>query len=224
VKKRSFILFFVLFCHSASFSQIANVEVLDSLVLAPQLDSLKAKFSFGKDVPDRYALAFYTALSHCPELDSSEITFKDARIKTTLNARPTVGSLLFRKRENRKYVIRVNSSAQDSLILLSDVPFNAQIGLFGHELTHFTDYRGKGFGGVFRRMLSYSNKNGKARFEKEIDSLTVTIGLGWQLYAWSYYVLHESNGSEKYKDYKKAVYMRPEDILKQIEVIEKTAE
>lgn len=214
---RTFFFLLALFCTCSSFAQVANAEVLDSLDLAPQLDSLKSKYGFGKEVPDRYALAFYTALSHFPELDSSNITFKEARIKTTLNARPTVGSLLFRKRQNRSYVIRVNSKSNDSLILLTDVPFNAQIGLFGHELTHFSDYYSKGFGSVLGRLFAYSNKKGKARFEKEIDSLTINNGLGWQLYAWSYYVLYQSNGSAQYKEYKKAIYMKPEDILKQIE-------
>ena len=55
------------------------------------------------------------------------------------------------------------------------------------------------------------------KYEKEIDSMTVSIGLGQQLYTWSYYVLYKSKGSKKYKAYKKLVYLEPEEILKLIE-------
>lgn len=201
------------------FSQTERLEEKDSFS-ASQLDSLIGKFGFGKTVPDDYALAFYTALSHFPELDSSQITFKEARIKTTLNARPTFASLLFRKRTNRKYVIRINTRNQDSLVFLEDVPFEACIGLFGHELTHFWDYRQRSFGGVLKRLFSYSSLKGKEKFEKEIDSITVSIGLGKQLYSWSHYVLNESKGSAKYKTYKKLVYLEPKEILKLIEDLE----
>lgn len=212
-----FILFlFMTICSFSVFSQTENTEEND-LFFTQQLDSIKAMFSFEKTVPEEYALAFYTALSYFNELDSSKITFKEARIKTTLNARPTFASLLFRKRTKRKYVIRVNMQNQDSLILLQDVPFEACIGLFGHELTHFRDYQQRSFGGVLKRLFSYSSLKGKEKFEKEIDSMTISFGLGQQLYAWSSYVLNESNGSAKYKAYKKQVYLEPEEILKLIE-------
>ena len=207
-----------IYCFSV-FSQTENLEENDPFN-ADQLDSLKSKLSFGKTVPDQYALAFYCALWHFPELDSSKITFKEARIKTTLNARPTFMSLLFRKRAKRKYVIRINTRKKDSLILLKDVPFEACIGLFGHELTHFRDYQQRSFGGVLKRLFSYSNLKGKEKFEKEIDSMTVYNGLGHQLYTWSNYVLNESNGSAEYKAYKKFVYLEPEEILKLIEGLE----
>ena len=38
-------------------------------------------------------------------------------------------------------IIRINSMDKDSLINLKDVPFNASIGLFGHEFNHIIDYR-----------------------------------------------------------------------------------
>lgn len=190
---------------------------MDSLVVSNQLDSLKDRLGYGKNVPEQYILSFFTALSYYPELDSSSIQFKYASIKTTLNARPTIMSLIFRKKEHRKYVIRINSKAQDSLILLKDVPFNARIGLFGHELAHFSDYHQRSFGRVLNRLFSYSSKKGKEKYEKEIDSMTVAVGLGWQLHAWSRFVLRKSNGSKKYKEYKKDIYLEPEEIIALIE-------
>lgn len=209
---KRFVLFPILLCSFIAVSQNEEPRIIDSLIQSEHLDSLRAEFGFRKTVPERYELAFLTALSYYPELDSSEIRFKEAKIKTTLNARPTVGSLLFRKREKRKYVIRINSKQKDSLILLADVPFNSQIGLFGHELGHFADYHKRSFGGVLQRLFAYSTLKGKAKFEKEIDALTIERGLGWQLYAWSYYVLFESVGSAEYKEYKRTVYMTPAEI------------
>ncbi len=128
-----------------------------------------------------------------------------------------MGSLLFRKRDKRAYVIRVNAQDKDSLILLTEVPFNSQIGLFGHELAHFSDYHTRSFGQVLGRLFAYSSLKGKTKYEKEIDSMTVQVGLGWQLYAWSYYVLFESNGSVAYKAYKRTVYLKPEEIAAMLE-------
>lgn len=185
----------------------------DSLTVAWESDSLRKLNTANIQVPDKYARAFFKAFSYMPELENAKIRFKEAKIKTTLNARPTVGSLLFRKRENRSYVIRINTQSKDSLVLLEDVPFNAQIGLFGHELKHFCDYRSKSFGQVLGRLFSYAGKKGKTRFEKEIDSLTIACGLGWQLYEWSTFVLEKSKASAKYKAYKREVYLEPEEIL-----------
>ena len=89
--------FFSLSVHS----QLLNLAVNDSLTNV-ELDSLKSTFGFGKTVPEEYALSFYTALSYYPELDSSVISLKKARIKTTLNARPTNTSLIFRKRTKQE--------------------------------------------------------------------------------------------------------------------------
>jgi len=100
----------------------------------------------------------------------------------------------------------------DSVILLSTVPFNARVGLFGHELAHFADYNSRSFFGVLGRMFAYSNKKGKEKFEKEIDSLTIERGLGWQLYDWSDFVLNHSNGSVSYKEFKRQIYLEPEEI------------
>ncbi len=106
---------------------------------------------------------------------------------------------------------------KDSTILLEDVPFNAQIGLFGHELAHFMDYRNRSFGKVLGRLFSYTSNKRKAHFEKEIDSMTIACGLGWQLHAWSHYVLYESSASVQYKAFKKQVYLTPEEIVVLIE-------
>lgn len=214
-----FILF--LFLSFGSVGQPNPDQTIDSSITSQSIRDFENEFSKNKVIPEEYALSFYAAISHYPELAETHIVFKKARIRTTLNARPTVTSLLFRKRSNRKYIIRVNNNKKDSLILLQQVPFNARIGLFGHELAHFVDYNERSFGGVLKRMFAYATKKGKERYEKEIDQKTINAGLGWQLYDWSHFVLYRSNVNERYKEYKSIVYLEPEEIIEFMKSMEK---
>ncbi len=156
--------------------------------------------------------SFLVAISYFPELANLRIQLKHKKIRTTLNVRPTFGSLVFNRKNNRKYIIRINSSLKDSIITLNEVPSDAQIGLIGHELSHIVDYRTKNFWGVISRAFAYLSKQGKTRFEKEIDGITIKHGLGRALYQWSNYVLHHSDASSKYKLFKSNIYMKPDEI------------
>jgi hypothetical protein len=164
-------------------------------------------------------LSVLIALSFFPELSDSKIIFKGKEIKTTLNARPTISSLLFSKKSNRTYVIRINTNKSDSIISFNNIPFNAKIGLFAHEFSHFSDYQSRSLFGIIARGVSYSSKKTKAKFEKEIDLNTINRGLGWQLFDWSNYVQNESNATFKYKQFKMNIYLSPEDILKTINAL-----
>lgn len=177
-----------------------------------QLNEVESQMGLNKKIPLEYSKPVYHALSYFPELKNTHIRFKYQKIGTTLNARPTIGSLLFRKKENRRYVVRINKSIGDSIINLSNVPYNAQVGVLGHEFSHFVDYSQKGLWGIFKRLLSYTNKKGKEKFEKEIDQLTINRGLGWQLHGWAHLVLYESNVNDKYKKLKREVYLTPHSI------------
>jgi len=120
--------------------------------------------------------------------------------------------------KNKKYIIRINSKLTHP-ILLRNVPFNASIGLLGHEFAHILDYRRKNFFGIFKRGIDYTSKRRKADFEKEVDIITIEKGLGWQLYDWSYFVLNQSMASEKYKAFKRLTYLTPEEIKQRINTI-----
>jgi hypothetical protein len=176
------------------------------------IDSLRNIYSSKKEIPSIYETPVYLAISYFPELESSKIVFRKARIRTTLNARPAITSIFFRKKSKRKYIIRINTTMKDSVILLDSIPLNAMIGLFGHEFSHLIDYNTKNIFGVFSRLIAYSSDKSKEKFEKEIDLITIKRGLGWQLYDWSYYVLNKSSGTEKYKNYKRQIYLEPKEI------------
>ncbi len=200
----------------SSYSSFINLHCIDSSQHFTVIDSLEIIYGKNKNIPEKYKLAILIALSYYPELIETPIDFKECTIKTTLNARPTIGSLCFNTKLKRKYVVRINTSQKEGMITIDEVPFNASIGIFAHEFSHFVDYQNRTFGGVLQRLWCYTSKKRKAIYEKEIDSMTIARGLKWQMYDWSYYALFQSNASEAYKLFKKETYLRPKEILDQI--------
>jgi len=189
------------------------VRNFDSLEYVAQIDMLEKQFGTNKKIPEDIKLEVLLTLAYFPELKNSQIKFKKGLISTTLNARPTILSVLFKNKENRNYIVRINKTKKDSMVTYNEVPFNAKIGLLSHEFTHFVDYLDKDIGGVANRLVMYINKHTKRKYEHEIDSLVVRRKLGWQLYDWSYFVLNSSDASKKYKKFKKYTYLEPEEIL-----------
>jgi hypothetical protein len=155
---------------------------------------------------------YVIALSYFPELNSTRIKFREKKLKTTMSARPSFGSVIFNSRKNRSYIIRVNNSHREGRIISRNVPYNALIGLYGHELSHISDYSDKNILKIILTGLRYTNKRSKAKYEKGIDKKTIERGLGWQLYDWSDFVLNYSDAIEKYKNFKKAIYLEPFEI------------
>lgn len=205
------ILFF--FTLTLGFSQeVEQVRNMDSLQYSTKVDSLKNMHATNKYLTKDCELVSLIALSYYPALQDARIEFRKAKIKTTLNVRPTVFSLLFRSKKKRLYRVRINKLVRDSVISFHSIPFNAKVGLLGHEFAHIKDYSERGLFQIVGRLLSYSNKESKANYEKEIDSITVQQGLGWQLYDWSDYVLNQSNAKNDYKEFKRRTYLRPEEI------------
>lgn len=196
--------------------QDAKVIIFDSTFYANKLDSLNSIYGQNKSIPDDLKLCCLIALSHYPELSNSKIVFKTAHIKTTLNTRPTLFSVLLKTKSNRKYVIRINNSTAPYKVLIYQADFNSKIGLLGHEIGHVCDYSRISIFGVVKRALSYATKKSKKKFENRIDRLTIEKGLGWQLYDWSDFVLNKSCATERYKLFKKAIYLSPEQIKDQM--------
>lgn len=215
-----FLILFLLGNLSGFAQKPKKIRYLDSLYYTSKIDSLKKEFVGIDKIPQKFELPILTALSFFPELKQNSISFKEQKIKATLNARPKIFSLLFNKKDKRKYVVRINNKPKENAVTLTGnkVPFNALVGLFGHEFCHFVDYKNNNIFGIFKRLLAYTNKKGKEKFEKEIDSMTIERGLGWQAYDWMFYVLNYSNATEKYKHYKRKIYLEPHEIKQKIEL------
>jgi hypothetical protein len=199
--------------HSSLAQDSWTKDERDSLLVAERLDTLRAAYGTNKRFISAVEVPALAALSYFPELQTTRIEFRLANINTTLNARPTIGSLLFRSRGNRTYIIRLNEKQADSIIRFQDVPFAGKVGVLGHEFGHLVDYSERSFFGILGRLLAYTSKKKKAAFEKEIDLLTIQRGLGKELYTWSFYVLYQSNAQADYKAFKRQIYLTPEEIL-----------
>ncbi len=161
---------------------------------------------------DNYLKAFNIVYLELADLQSCDIEIRRKKIKTTMASRPTFFSM-FRKKNKRKYIIVFNSDKDFDGVRLKDVPYEAQIGLFAHELMHVRDYQSQNFFGLLKRGWQYLSKRGKIKLEYHIDSMTIAAGFGNNLYEWSFYVLNNSSASEDYKAFKLETYMTPETIL-----------
>ena len=174
-----------------------------------QVDSLLGIYSNNKTFVDEYLEPTLIALSYFPELKDISITFKYSKEATTMAARPILTTVFGKIR----YQILINNQSNFKGILLSDVPFNAQIGIIAHELSHIVDYESRNFWGILGITFRFLDKKRKPLFEKEIDRITIERGLGWQLYDWAVFSMYESDkATEDYKTFKQKNYMTPKEI------------
>lgn len=177
-----------------------------------KIGNLKVDTSFNSS----YLHDFMVPYQEFADLHNCKIKVRKKNIKTTMAARPHFFSLLLGKR-NRRYVILVNKNESFEGVHLKDVPSEARIGLFAHELMHIRDYESRKVTGVMERGFQYLSQKGKRQVEHYTDSLTIAAGYGQYLYRWANYVLHDSDASDEYKSYKSEIYMSPVRILTQIE-------
>lgn len=164
------------------------------------------------EYPAQYESPILYALSYYPDLREVKIIFKEKNIATTLNCKPKITSLFLRK-EKRVYIICINKKDNFSGILFREIPVEGQIGIIGHELAHIRDYHSRGIIGIIRRGIAYMHENSKAKFERTIDMMTIQAGLGEYLHRWAYFAVYESNASDKYKRFKRKIYLAPEEIV-----------
>jgi len=169
-------------------------------------------------IPDSLNFVLYFSVYQYHELNQIKLHFKEKKLKTTLSMKPSLISVVFRSRKNRKYVLCINNKQSPHAPLLHNVPFNERIGLFSHEFAHIVDYNQRNIFGVIQRGIQYLNANSKTKFEREIDALAIQAGYGYYLYNWSSFIQLNPSISNDYKEYKLRTYMSPEEIFNQIEL------
>lgn len=150
------------------------------------------RFSHYKKIPPDIIPQVLVALSYYPQLLDTKIVFRYRKRNTPLSSRPRVWST-FRRKENRTYVITISNKTNKRLtpILFSNLPYNAQIGVLGHELAHISTYSSKTSGQLLGLYLSLLKSKNVDAFELDTDLTCIAQGLGHQLLAWSRYVREE---------------------------------
>ncbi|MDR2585225.1 MAG: hypothetical protein LBC84_03255 [Prevotellaceae bacterium] len=165
---------------------------------------------------DSLIVAFHTAMSYYPELQGQKIRLQYGRITTSMAAHPRILSI-FNKRNHRTYKIVVNKNLKKAQAqLVYDAPFDAQVGIMGHELAHIVDYTHQSGFGLIRTGIGYLSKKYRRKLEYKTDSVAISRGLGPQIHRFATYVLNEADISPKYRAYKLMVYMKPEEIEERI--------
>lgn len=174
-----------------------------------------------KIIPLEYDHAIRIALKYYPELEKTKIEFHVRKQASPLTARPSVVAV-FRKASKRKYIITISNktSSKFSGIMLSNLSFNAQAGVIGHELGHISDYN-KRHGLYFIRLFfMHLSKKKMDSLEYNTDMCCIAHGLGYQLLSWSKEVwlklnLMQWKGINQLDDKGGERYMNPENIIQE---------
>ncbi len=192
-------------------------RTFDKMVYKDSIWHYLARYGKNKRFVEVLQLQTLIALSFYPELKDVKIRFKRQNIKTTMQARPTTTSILDGKKK-RVYIIYIDTKIKNKKgVDITHAPFNAQIGILGHELAHISDYESCTNAGIMRFGLDYLDKKKKQNIEHYTDLITISHGLGWQLYDWSKFVFDESGANPKYLKFKAKYYLEPEEIKAAIE-------
>jgi hypothetical protein len=177
-----------------------------------------------KQYPSQYEKQILIALSYYPELRDRHIIFRIRNRHTPLSTRSTWRGLL-QPKHKRRFVITISDKTEPFLekILFKNLPFNAQVGVIGHELGHVTDFSRMSFAKILQHATRHVSPRYVDRFEFRTDSICIAHGLGYQMLDWSVYVrtaLHRMDwiGPDKaHNPMNKERYMNPSTIIKRIE-------
>ena len=209
-----FIYFFLALSFSGElFAQADSIP--SSQWISVNKDSLRGELLENKTIHGDFEHSILAALMYYPALDNAHIVFKERKLATTMAARPKASSI-FKKKKNRKYIILINSS-QNKLKapLLSDVPFEARVGVIGHELAHIVDYKRKSFIQIIGNGIAYVISNTfKRNLEHKIDKIAIKKGLGKGLHQFRLFVEEDANTTDQYRRFKDNIYLSSADIEK----------
>jgi|TARA_R100000306_G_scaffold577_7_gene1404 hypothetical protein len=173
-----------------------------------------------KIIPNTIKEEALTALSYYPELKDTNIVFKfkDKIKKSTMQAQPTWGSFLKRKK-NREYIILISREIQidNEAFTINDIPSNVITGWLGHELGHVMDYRDRNNFGmlIFGFKYLFSKRHIK-EVERTADTIAIAHGMGDYILETKNFILDHANISEHYKNRIRSFYMSPEEVMELI--------
>ena len=193
-----------------SFLQVTAQENQKIEPSAFQLDSLLQAYGKNKTLAPGYELQSLVALSFYPELYETKIDFKLANKESIAKTTLPLLALIF---NCKHYIIYINNNKSRTGIKFSEIPFNAQIGVIGHELAHAADFKRKNLPALAWWGLRYLNNKTHRKIERATDLATIRHGLGWQLYDFTNFVMKSPDAKSDYKKSKQKFYLHPEEIM-----------
>ncbi|HQQ98714.1 MAG TPA: hypothetical protein PLX35_15695 [Cyclobacteriaceae bacterium] len=148
-------------------------------------------------IDERFRNVFLIVRQYFPELKDNRIDLKFKRqASRTISAKPRVN--IFGGKNARKYYILIKTGSDDYVL---ENELNAQIGLIGHEFSHFVDYSSKTNLSLIIFGIRYGlSKQFRNRTEKNTDVEVIRRSLGWQLKSMCLY-LKSSEIEEKMKEF-----------------------
>ncbi|MFM1897674.1 MAG: hypothetical protein RLZZ385_2748 [Pseudomonadota bacterium] len=176
-------------------------------------EQLLDSYGSNKSLPPGYELQTLLALSHYPELRDIRIQFILADVGIPLASRPWWASMLnsARQRTYRVIIDTVRPEGRDAL-LLGQQPFNAQVGIIGHELAHTVYYLDRSFLGIAGDALCQLSSC-RIEFERATDRRLVDYGLGWQRYDHSVFLRRELGRPDTGLETAGGAYLGPAELL-----------
>lgn len=183
---------------------------------------LLREYGTNKELPVGYELQALLALSHYPELADVRIRFVIDDVDIPISSRPRPIST-FRTRWRRLYLVVIDTDSQRrGALLLKNQPFNAQVGILGHELAHTAYYVHRSFFGIVGDALCQLSDDCRREFERATDRRLIEHNLGWQRYHHSSFVragfrAEEVEAGSSNNDASGGTYMDPPQLLEVME-------
>ena len=172
-------------------------------------------------IPESIQEEFQTAFSYYPQLQDTNIRvrFKKNIKKSTMQARPTVGSF-FKSRKNRTYVILISEKFKiaDKEFLTRHIPSDILVGWIGHELGHIMDYQDREkFNLIWFGLRYLFSDNHIVEAERAADSFAVAQGMEDYILKTKDFILNHANITPSYKNRIEKYYLSPEEIMHLVE-------
>jgi hypothetical protein len=162
----------------------------------------------------KFSAPLDSAAKSFPELNGYSIEIRRKHIGTMMAARPKP-DFIFRKKENRKYVIFITDKPEmnpDSVY--ASMSYNAQLGVLGHELSHILDYRNKNNWQMLCFGINYVFN--KKTIEAKTDLTAVKRGFGKELIEYTRYIHRSPHVNRRYLLKKKRFYLSASEIEENI--------